>query len=142
MLSDRSGQDPREWAGSELQAKRQRWIQESLREAKVPSHWAAPGALVMAPRWLSGEHLSTCCMLLLESIGFLPVKTFDSAQQQGLSRPRNGALDIEHLGRWTDGRVPRMWWKSFCQYRTRRQRSRRVHASATVTVVAFHVDKK
>ena len=30
-------QDPREWAGSELQAKRQQWIQEGLREAKVPS---------------------------------------------------------------------------------------------------------
>lgn len=30
-------QDPRDWAGSELQKKRQRWIQESLREAKVPS---------------------------------------------------------------------------------------------------------
>lgn len=30
-------QDPRDWAGSELQKKRQQWIQESLREAKVPS---------------------------------------------------------------------------------------------------------
>eukprot|EP00931_Biecheleriopsis_adriatica_P069728 TRINITY_DN43529_c0_g1_i1.p1 TRINITY_DN43529_c0_g1~~TRINITY_DN43529_c0_g1_i1.p1 ORF type:complete len:337 (+),score=93.94 TRINITY_DN43529_c0_g1_i1:124-1134(+) len=29
-------QDPREWAGSELQAKRQQWAQESLKEAQVP----------------------------------------------------------------------------------------------------------
>lgn len=32
-----AAQDPRDWAGSELQKKRQQWIQESLREAKVPS---------------------------------------------------------------------------------------------------------
>lgn len=36
-----SAEDPRDWAGSELQKKRQQWIQESLREAKVPSVSAA-----------------------------------------------------------------------------------------------------
>ncbi|CAK9029217.1 Lactoylglutathione lyase (Aldoketomutase) (Glyoxalase I) (Glx I) (Ketone-aldehyde mutase) (Methylglyoxalase) (S-D-lactoylglutathione methylglyoxal lyase) [Durusdinium trenchii] len=30
-------QDPRDWANGELQAKRRRWMQEALREAKVPS---------------------------------------------------------------------------------------------------------
>eukprot|EP00930_Biecheleria_cincta_P091472 TRINITY_DN81050_c0_g1_i1.p1 TRINITY_DN81050_c0_g1~~TRINITY_DN81050_c0_g1_i1.p1 ORF type:complete len:355 (-),score=75.90 TRINITY_DN81050_c0_g1_i1:21-1085(-) len=29
-------QDPREWAGAEMQAKRQRWAKESLQEAQVP----------------------------------------------------------------------------------------------------------
>ena len=30
-------EDPREWAGADLQAKRRRWALESLREAKMPS---------------------------------------------------------------------------------------------------------
>lgn len=29
-------QDPREWAGAEMQAKRQRWVKESMQEAQVP----------------------------------------------------------------------------------------------------------
>lgn len=30
-------QDPRDWAKSELQVRRKRWMQEAMQEAKVPS---------------------------------------------------------------------------------------------------------
>lgn len=36
-------QDPRDWAKSELQVRRMRWMQEAMQEAKVPSVLVAPG---------------------------------------------------------------------------------------------------
>ena len=39
-------QDPRDWAKSELQVRRKRWMQEAMQEAKVPSVLVANFLLV------------------------------------------------------------------------------------------------